>query len=46
MLQEKMNSENVAQHLGKSSKTNVWQKFPFQELYEADKPANFELAFR
>ena len=31
MLQEKMNSENEAQHLGKSSRTNVWQKFPFQE---------------
>ena len=39
MLEEKMNYANVTHHLGKSLKTNVWHKFPFQDLQQAEKPA-------
>ena len=35
MLEEKMNYANVTHHLGKSLKTNVWHKFPFQNSIAA-----------
>ena len=46
ILEEKMNYAKVTRHLGKSLKTNVWHKLPFQNWRQAEKPASFELAFR